>query len=138
MIKKALVIDHKEARVYLIDDALLSIKSIKPSDEYEINHQHRHQKNSFYEGQNVPEDLDFYHKVAKSIADAQEILVLGHGKGRSSASLVFVKFLTHHYPTIMQHIVGLETVALMTDHAIVEHAQFVFKNEAHRKRLGLA
>ncbi len=138
LIRKTVVIDHNEAMVYCIADELLGVKSFTPNDDFEINHRHRHQKNSHYEGQNVPDDKPFYTAVAQSLKDADEILLISHGKGRSSAGVVFIKFLSQHYPNLLPRIVGIESLEQMTNQALIDHSRYVFSNAEHRKRLGLS
>ena len=134
----AVVIDHNNTKVYQIDAEQSHPLSIKHINEYDINRNHLRQKASHFSGQRVPEDQTYYEEVAQIIKNAKETLIISHGKGKSSAGLMFMKFLSNHHHDIFDHIVGLESVEKLSDSELARHAKHVFHDHDHRKSLGLS
>ncbi len=134
----AVVIDHNNTKVYHIDDNLSHPLVIEHKNEYDINRNHLRQKNSHFQGQRVPEDHTYYEEVAKTIKEAKETLIISHGKGKSSAGLMLLKYLSSHHHDVFDHIVGLEAVDELTDHELLHYAEHVFHDYDHRKSLGLS
>ena len=67
-------------------------------------------------------DEDFLDAVAKSIADAGEVLIAGP----ASAKTELIKHIHHHDPKLMNLIVGVETVDHPTDAQLVSYARRYF------------
>ena len=133
----AVVIDHNNTQVYQVNSEQSKPLSIHHINEYDINRNHLRQKSSHFSGQRVPEDYTYYEKVAESIKDAKETLIISHGKGKSSAGLMFMKYLSSHHHDIFDHVIGLESVKELSDHEIIQHAKHVFHDHDHRQSLGL-
>ena len=108
------VIDHHSARLYQ-DPGGASLESettVKPADPYGF-HQHLiHRKEAHYEGERVPEETSFYEQVARDIAPAPEIVLIGHGTGKSSALEFLMEYLKSHHPTIFQKVIATEVADL--------------------------
>ena len=51
-------------------------------------------------------DAQYFDGIAAVLADAGEVLVLGHGKGRGNAMLQFIQHLERHHSPVAQKIVG--------------------------------
>ncbi len=133
----AVVLDHHHAVIYQLNQDEPKKWAINHENDYEINRDHLHLKASHFKGQRVPEDLTYYEAIAEAVGDARETLIFSHGKGKSSAGLMFLKFLSSHHHDMLDHVVGLESTDRLTDKQIIDHATHVFNNEDHRRRLGL-
>ena len=65
-----------------------------------------------YSGERVPEETSFYEEIAKDLAPANEIVLIGHGTGKSSAVEFLMDYLKTHHSEIAQHVRGVETADL--------------------------
>jgi hypothetical protein len=104
--KTIVVIDHHAARVF--QDANLSRSpsevDIKPYDPHHFHHHLIHRKEAHYEGDRVPEEASFYREIAEALAPAREIILIGHGAGKSSAVYVLIDYLKKHHSDIAERI----------------------------------
>jgi stalled ribosome rescue protein Dom34 len=114
----AVWIDHHEARIFHVDlDTFDESKLRAPT-----HHIHRHPK-GLGEPREHPQDaVHFFAEVAKALASAEQILVLGP----SSAKLELVKYVHEHARTLVPKIVGLETVDHPTDAQLVAYVKQYF------------
>jgi hypothetical protein len=108
------VIDHHAARVYQdLGDSRPEIEAtVKPYDPYGFHRHLIHRKEAHYQGERVPEETSFYEQVAKDLVPAQEIILIGHGTGKSSALQFLAQYLKTHHPTIFERVTATETVDL--------------------------
>ncbi len=76
-------------------------------------------------GQRAPEEPSYYEAVAKTLAGADAILVMGHGTGKSSAMDHLVTYLTTHHPETARKITGAIRVDLQgrTDSQLLAEAR---------------
>jgi hypothetical protein len=51
-------------------------------------------------------DNQYYDGIAHALADAGEVLIMGHGKGRGNAMLQFIQYLERHHSPVAQKVVG--------------------------------
>ena len=87
-LRMIVVIDHRAAHLYQ------DIGGSRPSDEHRVRpydpfhfHHHLiHRKEAHYRGERVPEEYSFYEEVAKDLALANEIVLIGHATGKSNAA----------------------------------------------------
>jgi stalled ribosome rescue protein Dom34 len=66
---------------------------------------------------------EYFETIAKSLADAEEILVMGPG----TAKIQFLKHAHKHEPKLEERIVGIETADHPTPGQIVAHARQYFR-----------
>ena len=71
-----------------------------------------HRKESDYAGQRVPEEDSFYEQIAEALKPAREIILIGHGTGKSSALDFLVEYLKTHDSTILQQVIATEVTDL--------------------------
>ncbi|MEO9215723.1 MAG: hypothetical protein ABI227_08740 [Rhodanobacter sp.] len=94
------VVDHHEAKVFQIgpspQDA--SRQEIKPYDPHHFLHHLTHKDQDRQRGQRAPEDPDFYRHIATALAQAEQIVVVGHGTGHSNAAHHLVEYLAAYHP----------------------------------------
>jgi stalled ribosome rescue protein Dom34 len=86
--------------------------TIEPYDPHHFHHHLIHRKEAHYKGDRVPEETSFYEEVAKALVPAQEIVLIGHGTGKSSAVDYLVEYLKKHHGNISQRITATEIADL--------------------------
>jgi hypothetical protein len=108
------VIDHHVARVYrdLGSDRPENEATVKPYDPYGFHRHLIHRKEAHYQGERVPEEASFYEQVAQDLVPATEIILIGHGTGKSSALEFLAEYLKTHHPAIFQRVIATETADL--------------------------
>lgn len=108
------VIDHHAARLYQdLGGSRPEIEAtVKPDDPLGFHRHLIHRKEAHYQGERVPEETSFYEQVAKDLVPAQEIILIGHGVGKSSALEFLAQYLKTHHPTVFQRVIATETVDL--------------------------
>jgi hypothetical protein len=105
--RTVLVIDHHSARVFGKPDVV-----VKPYDPHHFHHHLIHRKEAHYEGDRVPEETSFYEEVAAALVSAQEIVLVGHGVGKSSAVEVLLTYLKSHHADIARRVKKVDVVDL--------------------------
>jgi hypothetical protein len=125
------VIDHHVAHIYQDIDRPVPEESevVKPYDPFGFHHHLIHRKEAHYSGDRVPEENSFYEEIATDIKAAEEIVIIGHAKGKSSAMDFLVAFLEAHHPDLFKRIKTTEIADLsaLTEPEIEEIA----KNHLH-------
>ena len=108
------VIDHHAAHVFrdLGGSRPENEVTIEPYDPHHFHHHLVHRKEAHYQGDRVPEETSFYEAVAKALVPATEIVLIGHGTGKSSAVDVLTAYLKKHCPEISQRVTATETTDL--------------------------
>jgi hypothetical protein len=108
------VIDHHVAHVYqdLNGSRPEEEATIQPYDPFHFHHHLIHRKEAHYRGERVPEENSFYEEVAKDLASANEIVLIGHGTGKSSAVDFLMNYLRTHHSDIAQRVKATETADL--------------------------
>lgn len=112
--RMVVVIDHHAAHVYrdLRGNEPEDGSTIEPYDPHHFHHHLVHRKEAHYRGDRVPEETSFYEEVAKALIAANEIVLIGHGAGKSSAVEALLEYLRKHRPDVARHIVATEVVDL--------------------------
>ena len=59
-----------------------------------------------------PRKHSYYEEVAKDLVHADEIILIGHGTGKSSAAEFLMEYLKAHHPEEFQRIAAIETADL--------------------------
>jgi pimeloyl-ACP methyl ester carboxylesterase len=108
------VIDHHVAHVYhdLGDSRPQGEVTVKPYDPFGFQHHLIHRKEAHYKGDRVPEEDSYYEEIAMDLVHAGEIILIGHGTGKSSAVGFLTEYLKAHHPEEVQRIVAIETADL--------------------------
>ncbi len=112
--RMVVVIDHHAAHVYQDLNASRpeDEKTVRPYDPFGFHHHLIHRKEAHYKGDRVPEEASFYEEVAKELLPANEIVLVGHGTGKSSAVEHLSEYLKTHHHNISQHVIATETADL--------------------------
>jgi hypothetical protein len=108
------VIDHHAAHVYQdIDGSRPEDEvTVRPLDPFHFHHHLIHRKEAHYRGERIPEETSFYEEIAKYLAAANEIVLIGHGTGKSSAVEFLTGYLKTHHSEIAQRVRAVETADL--------------------------
>ena len=108
------VIDHHAAHVYqdLNGSRPEDEVTVRPYDPFHFLHHLIHRKEAHYSGERVPEETSFYEEIAKGLASANEIVLIGHGTGKSSAVEFLLGYLRTHHSEIAQRVRAVETADL--------------------------
>jgi hypothetical protein len=112
--RMVVVIDHHAARIYQDRNGNRPQEEVKitPYDPLGFHRHLIHRKEAHYQGGRVPEETSFYEEVAKSLVPASEIVLIGHGTGKSSAVDFLTEYLKKHHPEISRLVTAIETVDL--------------------------
>ena len=114
--RAAVWLDHHEARIFHVD--------LEGFDEQRLRAPNHH-----FHGR-PSEERHFFADVAKALATAEEILVLGP----STAKKEFLRFVEEHAKSLAPKLVGIETTDHPTDGQIVAHVRTHFRIPAPRVR----
>jgi stalled ribosome rescue protein Dom34 len=106
-------IDHKQARVlhFNADEADKTVIR-----DHIVRDIHPREKRT---GHRIEENKAFFEDVAKAIADAGAILIVGPAQEKD----FFAKFLADRHPEIRTHVEGVEKADHPTDGELVDHAR---------------
>jgi hypothetical protein len=112
--RMVVVIDHHVAHVYQDVDGNVpqSEHTVRPYDPFGFHHHLIHKKEAHYKGERVPEEKTFYEEVAQDLLPANEIVLVGHGTGTSSAVEHLAEYLKANHHEIAQHVIATETADL--------------------------
>lgn len=75
-----------------------------PSDLGQHHHVRQAQHNRGHDTDH--DNQRFYESIAQALRDANEILVVGHGKGKADQILRFTQFLERRHPNIASRVIG--------------------------------
>jgi len=108
------VIDHHGAHLYKDVGGSVPVPeaNFTPYDPYGFQHHLIHRKEAHYRGERVPEEGSFYEQIAKDLAPAREIILIGHATGTSSAVDHLGEYLKDHYPETFARIFATEKADL--------------------------
>ncbi len=108
------VIDHHAAHVYqdLGGNRPADEHKERPYDPFNFHHHLIHRKEAHYRGERVPEEHSFYEEVAKDLASANEIVLIGHATGKSNAADFLKEYLNTHHPDISKRVIATESADL--------------------------
>lgn len=103
------VIDHAEARVFRTEVRGAVPERIHPYDPHGYG-RHLHSTKEWAEGARPSERRKFHEAVAHTLIDAGQILVFGHGKGRSSEMDLLLADLKEHHVDVWRKVIGTAVV----------------------------
>jgi hypothetical protein len=108
------VIDHHAAHVYqdVNGSRPEDEVTVHPYDPFHFHHHLIHRKEAHYRGERVPEENSFYEEIAKDLRPGNEIVLIGHGTGKSNAAEYLMTYLKSHHSEIAQHVRAVETADL--------------------------
>jgi len=106
-------IDHKQARVlhFNVDEADKTVVR-----DHVVRDLRAHEPR---DGKRTEENKPFFEDVAKAIADAGAILIVGPAQEKD----FFAKFLSERHPAIRAHVEGVEKADHPSDGELLDHAR---------------
>jgi hypothetical protein len=112
--RMVVVIDHHAAHIFrdVGESRPTDEVTIEPYDPHHFHHHLVHRKEAHYQGDRVPEETSFYEEVAAALVPANEIVLIGHGTGKSSAVTVLEEYLKKHHLAISRRVKATETADL--------------------------
>ena len=130
-------LDHHATDVFRLEGedaehAVLRPHGVWGSDQNLTN---RHDRDAT--GQRAPRDTDYLARITAAMADADAILLLGHGTGESDMRQVLLHYLESHRRDLLEKVVGVETLddAGLSPAALLAIAREHFGNLPHRRPL---
>jgi stalled ribosome rescue protein Dom34 len=116
-------IDHQRARVFHfnVDEADRTVVR-----DHVVRDLHSREKHT---GDRIGENKPFFEDVAKAIADAGAILIVGPAQEKD----FFAKFLGQKHPAIRAHVEGVEKADHPSDGELLEFARQYVKAADHLK-----
>ena len=127
----AVWLDHSEAKVFHVGAEDFDDKTI----ESPRAHTQLHRKSGPIgadSGRRATGDPRFYREVAASVADAEEILIVGPG----TAKLELLRYLHAHAREVEPRVVGVETVDHPSDRQLVAYFRRYFEAEGALRASG--
>jgi hypothetical protein len=133
--KRAIVaIDFRHARIYAVDAPGHSApEGIGAKDPWHLDHNLYHRAGNpdgHYDIDAIDTDK-FLAALAAELQGADEILLLGHGKGKSNASHLFEAYLEKHHRDLAARIVGNIRMDIddITDNQLLRLGQMAFDED---------
>jgi hypothetical protein len=129
------VLDHRQALIYRTEVHGSVPQRITPYDPHGVD-RYLHYVRDDSNGQRRPELKSFYEAIAKTLQDAEQILLFGSGTGASSAMDQLVEELKRHHHQIAERIVGCIVVDephLSENQLLAQARDFYAKNAAEAK-----
>ncbi len=117
--RAAVWLDHQEARVFHVDLDGFDEQTLRAP----VHRIHRHPKGPSEPHAHPDDDHRLFDELAKALATAEEILVLGP----STAKAQFLRYLQDHAAGVAKKVVGVETSDHPTDGQIVAHVRSHFR-----------
>ena len=105
-------IDHREAKVYRFSERDEPAVQVNAHNSLQRLH-HRH--GGWEAGGNLPQDAEFFGRVAGALDQAGQILVTGPGDSK----LAFKTYLDQHHPKNTSQVLTLEMVDYPGDEALL-------------------
>ena len=116
-------IDHKQARIFHFNVEEADKSVVK---DHVVRDQHPREKHT---GQRIEENKPFFEDVAKAIADAGAILIVGPAQEKD----FFAKFLAEKHPAIRTHVEGVEKADHPSDGELLDFARRYAKAADHMR-----
>jgi stalled ribosome rescue protein Dom34 len=116
-------IDHKQARVFHfnVEDADKTVVK-----DHVVRDLHSREKHT---GQRTEDNKPFFEDVAKAIADASAILIVGPAQEKD----FFARFLAEKHPSIRAHVEGVERADHPSDGELLDFARRYVKAADHMR-----
>jgi hypothetical protein len=116
----------------LVETSLVAAGELWASDQ---NLSHRHERD--IAGQRAPLDHAYLEQLSARIAEADAVLLLGHGHGQADVRGLLLRHLRGHHPELLERIVGVVALddTALSDGQLLALAQEHFGNLPHRRPL---
>ncbi|MCG8474811.1 MAG: hypothetical protein MI784_04950 [Cytophagales bacterium] len=137
-VKLIAAISSHETRIYEVGYEGTHF-SVKQPDRDGFRHHMHHKKSGgdfqpqHFKGQRTPEYPTYMRDIAKSLAYADEILLIGHGDGHSNEAKQFWKYLKEHDKEMAAKVVACIRMGDYSEKTMLVKAKEVFGFEAPRQ-----
>lgn len=133
-------IDYRSTRIYAVDAPRHSRpEQVVAEDPGLLNHNLYHHRNNPDGDYNVDRvaTADYFRTIAEALAPAEKVLLLGHGSGKSNASVAFHTYLKDHAPDVAVKIVASvgADVDDITNNQLLQLGETYFGENVPRRRL---
>jgi len=130
-------LDHRGADLWHLVGEAVEQAELEPHGLWggDQNLSHRHERD--IAGQCAPLDHAYLEGLSDAIAQADAVLLLGHGHGQADVRQLLVAHLRRHHPQLLQRIVGVVTVddSALSEAELLALAREHFGNQPHRRPL---
>lgn len=130
-------LNHHQTDVYRLEGDDVEHAVLRPHGVWGTGQNLTHRHDRDVAGQRAPIDADYLASITAAMADADAVLLLGHGTGESDMRQVLLHHLQSHRRDLLAHIVGIETLddGGMSEAQLLAIAREHFGNLPHRRPL---
>ena len=125
--------DHHGARLWWLEGQDLRQSDLRPEELWGSGQRLSHRHDRDIAGQRAPLDYAYLRQLSQAIANADRVLLLGHGHGQSDLRQVLREHLAHHHSELLSRVeeITLDDTAC-SDAELVAVAKAHFGNLPHR------
>jgi hypothetical protein len=130
-------LEHSRTDVYRLEGEEVEHAVLRPHGIWGTHERLTNRHDRDLAGQRVPLDTDYLSRITEAMAEAEAVLLLGHGTGESDMRQVLLHYLQTHRPDLMERIVGVVSLddAGLSDAGLLAIAREHFGNLPHRRPL---
>jgi hypothetical protein len=130
-------LNHHRTDAYRLEGEQVEHAVLRPHGLWGSGERLTHRHDRDVAGQRAPKDNDYLARITAAMAEADAVLLLGHGTGESDMRAVLLTYLKTHRSDLLEKIVGVETIddAGMSDQALLAIAREHFGNLPSRHPL---
>jgi hypothetical protein len=129
-------LDHRGARLWWLNGDDVKAADLRPHGLWSSGQRLSHRHDRDVKGQRAPLDYDYLKDLSAAIADADRVLLLGHGHGQSDLRQLLTHYIGEHHPELHSR---LETISVddtaCSDAELLALAHRHFGNQPHRHEL---
>jgi len=126
-------LDHRGARLWWLNGDDVQAADLRPHGLWSTGQRLTHRHDRDLKGQRAPLDYDYLKELCACIADADRVLLLGHGHGQSDLRQLLKDYIAEHHPSLESR---LETISVddtaCSDAELLALAHRHFGNLPHR------
>lgn len=131
------VINQQEALVFRSEHKDSIPERLHPYDPHDVLHHANHTIGGDLASK-LPENATYYEAIAETLAEAEQVLLMGNGTGSSCAMDHFREFLSTHHQEVADKVVGALTLDIeaLTEAQLLQEARAFFagRNSEHAPR----
>jgi len=101
---------HQESSLYTVETDGAEVHNLRPYDPWFHRHHLDHRKEASFEGQRAPEQPAYFKELRAASRNADQLLIVGHGDGRTDLRALFLQDLATHDPELLKRVVDVLTV----------------------------
>lgn len=130
-------LNHHHTDVFRLEGEAVEHAELKPLGLWGTGQSTTHRHDRDVAGQRAPLDHDYLRRITEAMADADAVLLLGHGTGESDLRQVLLHHLKAHRPDLAERIVGVVTLNDdgLGEAGLLAIAREHFGNLPHRRPL---